>query len=64
LKVFRTYLTLQLTGVFRVAGEEEDLVIFREGSDGLDGGGMRLSMRSRSASRKRRSFSTDGRATR
>jgi hypothetical protein len=25
--------------VFRVAGEEEDLVVFREGSDGLDGGG-------------------------
>ena len=24
---------------FRVAGEEEDLVVFREGSDGLDGGG-------------------------
>jgi hypothetical protein len=31
--------TLQLTGVIRVAGEEEHLVIFREGSDGLDGGG-------------------------
>ncbi len=32
--------TLQLTGVIRVAGEEEDLVVFREGSDGLDGGGV------------------------
>ena len=31
--------TLQLPGVIRVAGEEEDLVVFREGSDGLDGGG-------------------------
>jgi hypothetical protein len=25
--------------MIRVAGEEEDLVVFREGSDGLDGGG-------------------------
>jgi hypothetical protein len=25
--------------MMRVAGEEEDLVVFREGSDGLDGGG-------------------------
>ena len=25
--------------MFRVAGEEENLVVFREGSDGLDGGG-------------------------
>ena len=32
-------LTLQLPGVIRMAGEEEDLVVFREGSDGLDGGG-------------------------
>ena len=26
--------------MIRVAGEEEDLVVFREGSDGLDGGGV------------------------
>ena len=32
-------LTLQLPGVIRMAGEEEELVVFREGSDGLDGGG-------------------------
>ena len=35
-----TLKTLQLPGVIRVAGEEEDLVVFREGSDGLDGGGV------------------------
>jgi hypothetical protein len=28
-------MTLQLACVFRVAGEKEDLVIFREGRDGL-----------------------------
>jgi hypothetical protein len=38
LKVFRACEALQLFGVFRVAGEEEDLVVFGEGSDGLDGG--------------------------
>jgi hypothetical protein len=32
--------TLQLPGVIGVAGEEEDLVVFGEGSDGLDGGGV------------------------
>ena len=39
LEGFCTRLTLQLPGVIRMAGEEEDLVVFREGSDGLDGGG-------------------------
>ena len=37
---FPPRLFLQLPGVIRVAGEEEDLVVFREGSDGLDGGGV------------------------
>ena len=40
MQAFRARKTLQLAGVFRVAGEEEDLVVFREGSDGLDGGGV------------------------
>lgn len=39
LQAFRTGQPLQISRVFRVAGEEEDLVFFREGSDGLDGGG-------------------------
>lgn len=38
LKVFRRSKTLQFPGVIGVAGEEEDLVVFGEGSDGLDGG--------------------------
>jgi hypothetical protein len=37
--MFSSRLALQLPGVIRVAGEEEDLVVLREGSDGLDGGG-------------------------
>ena len=32
-------MTLQLPSMCRVAGEEEDLVVFREGYDCLDGGG-------------------------
>ena len=40
LQGFRACEFLQLPGVIRVAGEEEDLVVFREGSDGLDGGGV------------------------
>ena len=39
LKVFRPNDALQFFGVFRVTGEEENLVVFCEGSDGLDGGG-------------------------
>jgi len=39
LKAFRARKALQLAGMFRVAGEEEDLVVCGEGSDGLDGGG-------------------------
>jgi hypothetical protein len=39
LKAFRADQTLQLACVFRVVGEEEHLVVFREGSDYLDGGG-------------------------
>jgi len=39
LETFRANVVLQLPGMIRVAGEEEDLVSFREGSDGLDGGG-------------------------
>jgi hypothetical protein len=35
-----SYPVLQLPGMIRMAGEEEDLVVFREGSDGLDGGGV------------------------
>ena len=38
LKVFRACEALQLFGMIGVAGEEEDLVIFGEGSDGVDGG--------------------------
>ena len=38
LKAFRTCETLQCASAVRVAGEEEDLVVFREGSEGLDGG--------------------------
>ena len=40
LKAFCARKTLQLPGVIRVAGEEENLVVFREGSDGVDGGGV------------------------
>lgn len=39
LEGFCTRQTLQLFGVIWVAGEEENLVVFGEGSDGLDGGG-------------------------
>jgi hypothetical protein len=39
LEAFRVGVVLQLPGVLRVTGEEENLVAFREGSDGLDGGG-------------------------
>ena len=39
MQAFRARKTLQLASMFRVAGEEENLVVFREGSDGLDGGG-------------------------
>jgi hypothetical protein len=40
MKTFCASKILQFPGVIRVAGEEEDLVVFREGSDGLDGGGV------------------------
>ena len=39
LEISSSRLSLQLLGVIQVTGKEEDLVIFREGSDGLDGGG-------------------------
>jgi hypothetical protein len=39
LKAFSACETLQFPGMIRVAGEEEDLASFCEGSDGLDGGG-------------------------
>jgi hypothetical protein len=38
-KAFRTGKALQLPGVIGVAGEDEDLVVCGEGSEGLDGGG-------------------------
>jgi hypothetical protein len=39
LKVFRARKAFQITRVIRVAGEEEDLVVCGEATDGLDGGG-------------------------
>jgi len=38
-KGFRARKALQLPGVIRVAGEDENLVICGEGCEGLDGGG-------------------------
>jgi len=38
-KTFRARKALKLPGVIGVAGEDEDLVVCSEGSEGLDGGG-------------------------
>ena len=39
MQIFRACVLLQFTGVFRMAGEEQDLALLSEASDGLNGGG-------------------------